>query len=520
MEKPKKLFIFILMLFTFPALFWLMALKKFQGIPKQHTFSYLNYAIHETFKFSDYRLIIALLLGLITAVILGFLFGLFSENYFKGRVFKKHLRGTKIVSPRELTSITSERGKEQVRIANIPIPTKLESLHFLLNGGTGTGKTVVISQLLHDVLQRSKTEGDRVIIVDPNGELFSKFGRKGDVLLNPFDSRTTGWNVFNEIKNDFDYDKICQSIVPTGKDANSEEWNAYGRLLLKDSMKIQKLTGNRATMKEVQQLATQASVKDLKAKLTGMDSQSLFVEGADKALGSARFTLSNRLPAYNLMPDGDFSIRDFLKDGQTGNIFITWREDQTTALRPLISAWCDIICNTILSLPPSRTRKIWLSLDELSTLDVLSSLSDALEKGRKHGLRVIAGLQTVSQLVEIYGKNKALILMANLRNLIVLGGSKTDSETSEAMSKSLGEHEVVREQISKNTSMGLGNSSKNVSETVVREPVVMASEISSLPDLTGYLSFASDHPITRIKLKIADYPVINQPYKERVIFND
>lgn len=518
MERPKKILIFLLLLVIFPIFFWLLALKKYQGIPRQQTVAYLKYALYETFRFSDYRLMIALLIGISLAITLGLLFGLFSENYFKGRAFKRHLRGTRIVSPRALAAQTRERGVRQVNIAGIPIPSKAESLHFLLNGGTGTGKTVVISQLLADILVRSTNEGDRVIVIDPNGELFSKFGKKGDVLLNPFDARTTGWNVFNEIQTNFDYDKICESIIPAGKDANTEEWNSYGRLLLKDSMRVQQLEGSRPSMKAVQILATQAPVKTLKSKLEGMDAQSLFVEGADKALGSARFTLSNRLPAYNLMPDGDFSIRRFLEDGQSGNIFITWREDQTTALRPLMSAWVDIICNTILSLPPSKTRKIWLFLDELSTLDVLPSLASALEKGRKHGLRVIAGLQTISQLVEIYGKNKALILMANLRNLVVLGGSKTDSETSEAMSKSLGEHEVVREQVSKNTSMG--NSSKNVSETVAREPVVLASEISSLPDLTGYLSFASDRPITRIKLNVQDFPVINQSFKERLVFND
>lgn len=508
MERGQKFFIFLIMLLVIPFITWFFALAKLQGIVKPNTFAYLKYAFNETLKLSDWRLALAFIGGIVLAVALGWLFDLFEDKYFKGKTFKKHLRGTKIVSPSKLTSLTKERKNKQVRIGGIPMPTKVEPLHTLLNGATGTGKSVIINNMILDILERGE---DRIIIIDPNGEMFSKFGKKGDVLLNPFDARTKGWNMFNEINKEYDFDKRCKSIVPVGKDANSEQWNSYARVLLKATMQYEQGLGNTPLMRNVQDTIALKETKELKKMLAGTDAMTLFVEGADRALGSAKFTLGDRLPPYKLMPQGDFSIVDFLQDNNKGNLYITWKEEQAESLKPLITAWADIIMGTILSLPPSSKRAIWVFLDELASLDALSSLTDAVEKGRKHGLRIVAGLQTISQIRDIYGKDLAQTIMANMRNLVVLGGSKSDAETAEAMSKSLGEHEVIRENKQKNTKSGTGTT---ITESTHKEAVIMPAEIASLPILNAYISFAGDLPITKVKLKYNNFKINNAAFVE------
>lgn len=72
-----------------------------------------------------------------------------------------------------------------------------------------------------------------------------------------------------------------------------------------------------------------------------------------------------------------------------GNLYITWREDMVEALRPLVSAWVDVLCTSILSLPEDRNRRLWAFLDELPSLEKLPSLIDAATKGRKMGLRLV-----------------------------------------------------------------------------------------------------------------------------------
>jgi hypothetical protein len=357
--------------------------------------------------------------------------------------------------------------------------------------------------LLRDLAYTAMLRGDRMIIVDPNGDMLSRFGRAKDVILNPYDQRTQGWSFFNEIRNDYDWQRYALSVVPRGKTDDAEEWASYGRLLLRETARKLALTGT-PSIRELFRWTTLATPEDLRKFLAGTLAEALFAGSseASKALTSARFILSDKLPEHVTMPAGDFSIRRWLEDHSTGNLYITWREDMGAALRPLISAWVDVICTSVLSLPEQPERRIWLMIDELASLEKLASLKDALTKGRKHGLRVVAGLQSTSQLDDIYGVKEAQTLRASFRSLVVLGGARTDPKTNEDMSLSLGEHEVERDRHSKNLGR---HASTSRSLERVRERVILPAEIANLADLTAYIGFAGNLPIARVPLTVKQF---------------
>lgn len=427
------------------------------------------------------------------------------QTPFTGERFKRFLRGTRIVTADKLRSETREKKKKQILIGDIPMPTGVETTHLLIGGATGTGKSVLIRGLAYSGLLR----GDRFLFCDPNGDLLSKFYRKGDRILNPYDTRTEGWSFYNEIRTDYDYKRYAMSLVPRGKSPEEEEWNSFGRLLLSECARKLAMNGN-PSVRDLFHWCTIEEPAKVKEFLAGTAAESLFV-GAEQALASARFVLADKLPEHLEMPAGDFSIRRFLEDDQAGNLFLPWREDMAVALRPLISAWADVVCTSVLSLPESKTRRIWLCLDELASLEKLSSLVDALTKGRKHGLRVVAGLQSVSQLDDLYGQKEAQTLRSCFRSMVVLGGSKSDSQTAEEFSKALGEHEVIRED--KSTS-GRGS---NLRDRKDRERVVLPAEIMSMPDLTAIVSFAGDLPIARTKLEYQQFKVQAPAFAERSV---
>lgn len=346
--------------------------------------------------------------------------------------------------------------------------------------------------------------GDRVIVADPNGDMLAKFYRPGhgDVILNPYDDRGEGWAFFNELRHDYDYKRLALSLVPRGQTKEQEEWHQYARLLLAETAR-KLVDKHMPDVKELFRLTTIVPPAELKMFLTDTAAESLFV-GADKALASARFVLSSKLPEHLAMPAGDFSLREWLEQPE-GNLFITWREDMAEALRPLISAWVDVLCTSLLSLDleQSAGQRLWMFLDELATLEKLPSLKDAATKGRKAGLRIVAGLQSTAQLDEIYGRDEAQTLRSCFRSLVVLGGAKTDPKTCEDMSQSLGEHEVERDAFSR--SQGFRGNSSSTQFQRTRERVVLPSEIASLPDLTGYVAFAGDRPVAKAKLKITHF---------------
>ncbi|WP_116522972.1 type IV secretion system DNA-binding domain-containing protein [Achromobacter insuavis] len=492
-----------------PCFAWFFTAKLMSGIPlNQITWLVLARWILATPE--HLPLIAAPILGLVIAFSLAFALKRHAtKKGFDGAGYAKHIRGTEAVPIKKLRKLCTEPHTAQIDVAGVPMPTNIENLHTLLNGATGSGKSVLLRALVFSAQKRA----DRMVIVDPDGDLYSRFGRPTDVLLNPYDQRTEGWSFFNEVRAEYDWKRIALSIVPLGKDNNAEEWNGYARLLLRETARKLHELGT-PSVEELFRWTTIASDKDLRAFLTGTLAESLFAGSAEasKALTSARFVLSKYLAEHVTVPAGKFSIRDWMETG-TGNLYITWREDMKEAMKPLVSTWVDVFCSALLSLPESYFRRWWLVIDELASMEKLASIEDYLTKGRRKGGCCLAGLQTVSQLDDIFGEKMAQTLRASFRSLVVLGGSKTDPATAEEMSKALGEHEVARPEYTDSRNPG---SARNTSERMVRstERVVTLAQVQTLPDLTGWVAFAGDRPIAKFVLEPVTFAVRNAPFEE------
>ncbi|KAB2840113.1 type IV secretion system DNA-binding domain-containing protein, partial [bacterium] len=430
----------------------------------------------------------SIILGTLLGCVATYLYLKFPPLRFKTKGF---IRGAEMFSPASLSKITRAPEEEsQITIAGVPIPPELECLHFLIGGSTGAGKSVAINEMLSKIIPR----GDRVIITDPNGEFLSRFRVEGDVLLNPFDRRGQGWSLYNEIRSSYDHERYSKSVIPPGSTAQDAEWHAYAQLLFSETAK-RLLDDGKHDMRSLSEWLTRKPAEELKDLLIGTAAAGLFEPGAGKALASTRFIVTNYLAPHQYLSPGKFSLRNWLEDRNGGNLFVTWREDMADALRPLISTWLDIISTSILSLTPNPKTRIWLIVDELASLEKLNSLEAALTKGRKHGLRVVAGLQSTAQLDRLYGKDEAVVLRSCFRNLLILGGASSDPDTAEVFSRGLGEWDVERKQESVSRSRQGTNRTKTTQR--VKERVVLPSEIMNLPKLTGYLSLAGDFPLAK-----------------------
>ena len=496
MTRDDKSLVFLGFLIGMPVVAWLSMTAWRYGIERPVLRGLLRVA---KLTPDDNFLIGALVIGAFAGFLLGDWLVRRYDSRFGGAPFRRFLRGTRMISHRSLQNRTRERGREQVVVADTPIPTRLETLHLLLAGATGTGKTVALGQIIETILRR----GDRLIIVDPNGTFLSRFFLPGDVILNPFDRRSESWNIFNELRDAYDFKRYALSVVPKGLTDEAEEWNGYARLLFQAATRKMAAVGNTDIFSLIKLLAAESD-ESLKEFLGDTEAEGLFV-GAKQALSSARFILAKYLdPHQYLRDDAHFSIRRWLEDEASGNLYITWREDMLEALKPLVSTWADILCTSILSLPESPSRRIWMVIDELDSLQKLPSLEDALTKGRKHGLRIVAGIQSTAQLERTNGEKDATVLRSCFRSILVLGGGRSDSKTAEDLSRSLGEHEVERETVGETSNDRGGSRSRTL--RIERERVVMPSEIQSLPELTGYVAFAGDIPIARVTLVFQHYP--------------
>ncbi|MGY2172137.1 type IV secretion system DNA-binding domain-containing protein [Pseudomonas gingeri] len=425
----------------------------------------------------------------------------YCDDGFRGERFVQHLRGTRMRNWHHLKSEVNRRNAKTNRerhsegqpkiapimIGRVPMPLHLEDRGTMICASTGAGKSVAMESMMASSLRR----GDKMAVVDPNGAFYEKFGFKGDIILNPFDTRSAGWTLFNELKGIHDFDRMAKSVIPPQVDPGDEQWCAYARDVLADTMRKLMETNN-PNQDTLVNLLVREDGDTIRAFLANTDSQGYFRDNAEKAVASIQFMMNKYIRPLRFMGKGDFSIHQWVHDPDAGNLYITWREDMRSTMQPLVAMWIDTICATILSYEPMTGKRLWLYLDELQSLGKLESFVPAATKGRKHGLRMVGSIQDWSQLNESYGVESAKTLLSCFRNYVILAAS--NAETANFAMKVLGEQEVRRIRVSFN------NGRTTRSPEIKREFVVMGSEISNLDDLEAFISFGESFPMSRVKL--------------------
>jgi Type IV secretion-system coupling protein DNA-binding domain len=141
---------------------------------------------------------------------------------------------------------------------------------------------------------------------------------------------------------------------------------------------------------------------------------------------------------------------------------------------------------------PEGDQRLWFVVDELDALGQIDGLKDALARLRKFGGRCVLGFQSIAQVSSTYGTGDAQTLVENCGNTLILRCSGSDhGGTANFASRLIGQREVLRTNRSRSRRPGEFLSSTTLSEHIGIEPAVMDSQIEQLPDLSGYLKFAS-----------------------------
>lgn len=477
---------------------WVVGYCLYFNVPKSLFFKGIWHALIATP--SIWQLWIGPIVGLILGIVL-FAYGVKNwTNKFGGAEYVNHLRGPKIVNANALISKT-KKGKNQLNFFSIPVPEEVESTQFFVGGSTGTGKSQCIAEYIESALARN----DRILCIDPDGGFMRNFFKEGDIIMNPFDARGQGWSIFNEIRQSFDCEQFAISMIPRSPSTEQEAWNSMARTIVSETLHVLIRT-NEGTTERLVYWLTSASNDDLKNLLSGTPAEGCF-HGAEDTLASIRTVLTQYVTPHKYLEEGDFSFRDYLENGK-GNMWVTWREDQLQALKPLISCWADVICASVLSMPENRDRRLHFVCDELDSLEKLNYIVDVATKGRKKGFRILPGVQSLAQLRRTYGEDDALTLRNSFRSIALFGVASLDTYTAEEFSRGLGEHTVVRRADS-STSGKTGSSTAAFKQDTER--LVSPAEIHQLPNLTGYVKLAGDYPIARVTLQYKKREDVIQP---------
>ena len=423
-----------------------------------------------------------------------------------------HIRGTTILDAEEAAaqrSSSRESGHASgaslgsrlaaITLAGVAVPPADETKHFKLMGTTGSGKSTAIAELLAGALRR----GDRAIIADPDGGYLRRFfdRRRGDAILSPFEPGGAKWDLFGEIREEYDIDQLALALIPD-HEGQDRSWRGYARTLF-SAVTSQARAAGVSDVKQLFELLVVEKKSELGMLVAGTPAQAFFEEHNDRMLDSIRSVLTSAVGALQYVARQDsrpLSVKQWVQSG-SGTLFIPYRAGQIAALRSTVSAWMRIGIFEAMS-RPADDQRLWFVVDELDALGQIDGLKDALARLRKFGGRCVLGFQSIAQVSGTYGKGEAQTIVENCGNSLILRCSASEhGGTSQFASRLIGQREVVR--ISRSKSRRPSELLPSVTESEHRqvEPAVMDSEIERLPDLAGFLKLASSPDWLRVTLR-------------------
>lgn len=400
------------------------------------------------------------------------------------------------------TRRTRRKGRGALTLAGLEVPAADEPKHFKMLGTTGTGKSTAIRELLTGALAR----GDRAVIADPDGGYLNRFydPARGDVILNPFDSRAHAWHLYGELDAPHDVEQLARSLIPD-HDGADKSWRGYARTFF-SAVTRQTSDAGITSLAELYRLLTAADSDELRLLTAGTPAQPFLEGGNERMFGSIRSVTGAALTALDYLSAQQgppLAVRDWVRQGR-GVLFLPYQANEIAALRSIISAWLRLAIFQAMS-GGEGDQRLWFVVDELDALGPIDGLKDALARLRKFGGRCVLGFQSIAQVSSTYGHGEAQTIVENCSNTLILRCAASENGgTARFASKLIGEREVIRPTVSRTRRTGLftdPHRSVSRGEQHVTEPAVLPAEVEQLLDLSGYLKFASHPAWRRVRLQ-------------------
>jgi type IV conjugative transfer system coupling protein TraD len=438
----------------------------------------------------------------------GLAFGLFLIIAKRGGRTKKSnfIRGREITSSKDLNKkIVKGNRKEKIddsyTIAGITYPPRGETEHLMLAGTTGTGKTIVIKDLLRQIKER----GDKAIVYDYTGAFVEGYYDPAkDIIINPFDKRSKSWCLLNEVDDEAEFETIAEALIG-GSDAIGDPfWPNGARLIFSELCKLQYRKGNLKTQDLYKHFSL--PVKKLNKVLKNTLARNFTDPNSEKTTLSLLMLMTTYLQGLQYIENknNDFSIKKWLLDREQNNIlFLSSKSSLHSTVQPLISAMMDIAINNLGELPVGNKSKTWVIFDEVASLNYLPSLEKGLTVSRNFGGCFVIALQSISQLTRRYGPQDAETIASNCSSKIILKAGNND--TAKWASQLIGTQEI--EEYREGLSYGAHEmrDGVNLSKHKSERTVALASEILSLPKFTGYALMTGGYPVAKIDFEKLKY---------------
>ncbi|MCC2646651.1 MAG: traD, partial [Rickettsiaceae bacterium] len=353
------------------------------------------------------------------------------------------IKGAKIHTASEAAAyLKSKKLASDFIIGGMPLIKNSETSHILVTGTTGSGK----SNLFYTLLPQINKKKQPAIIVDLTGDMVARFynPERGDIIFNPFDVRGHNWNLWEEASSEENLNMIAAALFAGRKGGADEMWDNASQQVFIDSVKVVR-DSEKPSFTSLYDLISTYDLKEVYEILKGTAGGALLDPKSEKTAMSIRtntIAFTKWLPYLhdsNKKFEVSSWVESLFKDNSDKKLFLTCTPKQRVIMRPLFSMLLDLVINSLMDLGPDYNRRLWLIIDELPALNSIPSLKVALSEGRKYGLSLLAGLQSMNQLSEIYGYYEATTMFGQFNTKFIF---RTDEQNiAKQISEMFGKYE-------------------------------------------------------------------------------
>lgn len=361
-------------------------------------------------------------------------------------------------------------GKAITGQSGFQINEDIMSRHILLLGGSGCGKTNSFCYTV-EALRKSMRDEDIAIIFDTKGEFFDEFSCPGDYVIGNsarFRKISYTWNIFDEILADgWDDASVSMnarelaaalfhdrgsSTQPFFCNAARDIFRGVLLHFIRQAKAVpnewKSKLNNADLIKAFQSFRVEHYIKifkhypDLNSLVSyfgdGKSNQALGVFGELNSMLSEYFI--GILAEHN--PSKSISMRNAVRNKGGRAIFVEYDLAVGETLTPIYRLLIDQALKEALS-RAKKSGNVYFIADEFKLLPKLQHIDDALNFGRGLGVRVMAGIQSIDQLYDVYGKDKGAVIASGFGSIFAF--HTNDGSSRDYITKRFGSNIIVYE---------------------------------------------------------------------------